>query len=88
MRAAELLVDELGERLDLGSTRHVELHCHGAHAALFHLRERVGGLGDVAERDVHAFVGERERHGASEAARRAGDCRHFASQLAHLPSTG
>ena len=80
MRIARVL-----SRLNLGGPGHVD-----SHEKCFHPMQRqqiAGGsqpaLVDVGQSHVHAFGGERERHGAPQAARGAGHRSHFSAQLAH-----
>src|SRR6185295_11909438 len=60
---------------------------HRAHTLRFHLGEGVAHVGDIAQGDMHALVGERERHGAAQPASRAGDDYDLALEILHCASS-
>src|SRR5258706_3114950 len=87
MRAAQLGIDLLRERFHFQRFGHIQLHRQRIDAPALYRGEHFVQVADVAEGDVHAFIGEGERHRAAEAARRAGDGGHFSLELLHRLSS-
>src|SRR5687767_9946603 len=86
VQAAEPRQRLVAQAFDLRGLRHVDLEGDGAHVLrqdLF-LHRRQAHFVHVGERDVHALGREGERHGAAQAARRAGHGSHFPFELFHL----
>src|ERR1043166_624953 len=85
MHAFQLGCDPFGEAVHFPGLGNVDAHREAFQPKRRHVRRCLGQTRfiDIGEREVHALGGEGERHGAAQTARRAGDRRDFATELAH-----